>query len=123
MMRRSARAVRDGEEIAGVQDEEERVRSMAKRSAGARMVIGLGLEMIDSLIELEEVLPNVLGIDLVLVGELCDHHVVGIESAFHHPLALEDLLLHCFEPRLYASSPLGPLNITDVHHPSCISID
>ncbi|KAE8807373.1 putative LRR receptor-like serine/threonine-protein kinase [Hordeum vulgare] len=53
-------------------------------------VIDLGLEVINSVIEPGEVLPDVIGIDLVLVGELRDHHVVGVESAFHHPLALED---------------------------------
>ncbi|KAE8793205.1 DNA-directed RNA polymerase subunit beta [Hordeum vulgare] len=80
-------------------------------------VIDLGLEVINSVIEPGEVLPDVIGIDLVLVGELRDHHVVGVESTLHHPLALEDLLLHCFEPRLHASGLLGPLNITDVQHP------
>ncbi|KAE8780996.1 DNA-directed RNA polymerase subunit beta [Hordeum vulgare] len=80
-------------------------------------VVDLGLEVINSVIDPGEVLPNVIGIDLVLVGELRDHHVVGAESAFHHPLSLEDLLLHCFEPRLHASGLLGPLNITDMQHP------
>ena len=73
--------------------------------------------MINSVIEPGEVLPDVIGIDLVLVGELRDHRVVGVESTLHHPLALEDLLLHCFEPRLHASGLLRPLNITDVQHP------
>ncbi|KAE8786445.1 hypothetical protein D1007_39666 [Hordeum vulgare] len=81
------------------------------------IVIDLGLDVINSVIEPGEVLPDVIGIDLVLVGELRDHHVVGVESTFHHPLSLEDLLLHCFEPRLHASGLLGPLNITDAQHP------
>ena len=51
------------------------------------------------------------------LGKLRNHHVIGIESAFHHPLALEDLLLHCFEPCFHASGLLWPLNITDVQHP------
>ncbi|KAE8768523.1 DNA-directed RNA polymerase subunit beta [Hordeum vulgare] len=83
----------------------------------AGQVIDMGLQMINSVIEPAEVVPNAIGVDLVLVGELRDHHVVGVESMFHHPLALEDLLLHCFEPRLYASGLLGPLNIMDVQHP------
>ncbi|KAE8811423.1 DNA-directed RNA polymerase subunit beta [Hordeum vulgare] len=57
-------------------------------------VIDLALELINPVIEPGEVLPNVIGIHLVLVGELRDHHVVGVESTLHHPLALEDLLLH-----------------------------
>ncbi|KAE8792639.1 DNA-directed RNA polymerase subunit beta [Hordeum vulgare] len=85
--------------------------------ANCHKVINLGLELINPVIEPGEVLPNVIGIDLVLAGELRDHHVVGAESTLHQPLALEDLLLHCFEPRLHASSLLGALNITDVKHP------
>ncbi|KAE8806591.1 hypothetical protein D1007_17199 [Hordeum vulgare] len=80
-------------------------------------VIDLALELINTVIEPGEVLPNVNGIHLVIVGELRDHHVVGVGSTLHHPLALEDLLLHCFEPRLDASGLLRPLNITDVQHP------
>ena len=80
-------------------------------------VIDLGLEALNFLVKLEDGLPNVLGIQLVVVGELRDHHVVGVESAFHHPLALENLLLHGFEPRLHASGPLRSLNITDVQQP------
>ena len=56
-------------------------------------VIDLGLEVLDFLMKLEDGLPNVLGIQLVVVCELRDHHVVGVESMFHHPLALENLLL------------------------------
>ncbi|KAE8782968.1 serine/threonine-protein phosphatase 7 [Hordeum vulgare] len=81
------------------------------------MVIDLALELINPVIEPGEVLPNVNGIHLVIAGELCDHHVVGVESTLHHPLALEDLLLHCFEPRLHTSGLLRTLNITDVQHP------
>ena len=53
----------------------------------------------------------------MVVGELRDHYVVGIESMFHHLLALENLLLHCLEPCLHASGPPWPLNIADVQHP------
>ena len=80
-------------------------------------VIDLGLEVLDFLLKLEDGLPNDFGIQLVVVGERRDHHVVGVESAFHHPLALENLLLHCFEPRLHASGPLRSLNIADVQQP------
>ncbi|KAE8815664.1 B3 domain-containing protein [Hordeum vulgare] len=92
-------------------------RARRKLLVASRPVIDLGLEVTNSVIEPGEVLPDVIGIDLVLVGELRDHHVVGVESVFHHPLALEDLLVHCFEPRLHASGLLGPLNMTDVQHP------
>ena len=51
------------------------------------------------------------------MGKLRGDHVIGIESSFHHPLALEDLLLHCLEPCIHASGLLWPLNITDVQHP------
>ena len=61
--------------------------------------------------------PHRLALHLVIMGEFIDHGVVGAESTFHHPLALEDLLLHCFEPGLHASGLLGSLNIPDVKHP------
>ena len=80
-------------------------------------VIDLGLEVLDLLVKLEDGLPNVLGIQLVVVGELCDHHVVGVESMFHHPLALEDFLLHSFKPVLHSSDSLGSLSIADVQQP------
>ena len=80
-------------------------------------VIDLGLEMLDFLMKLEDGFLDVLGIQLVIVGELHDHHVIGVESTFHHPLALENLLLHCFEPRLHASGPLWSLFIADVQQP------
>ena len=73
--------------------------------------------MLDFIVKLEDGLPNVLVIQLVVVGELCDHHVVSIESAFHHPLALENLLLHCFESCLHASGPPWSLDIADVQQP------
>ena len=73
--------------------------------------------MLDFLMKLEDGLPDVLGIQLVIVGELRDHHVVGIESMFHHPLALENLLLQCFESCLHALGPPWSLNIADVQHP------
>ena len=66
---------------------------------------------------LEDGLPNVLGIQLMVVGELRNHHLFGIEFAFHHPLALENLLFHCFESCLHASGPPWSLNIADVQHP------
>ena len=77
----------------------------------------MGLEVLDFLMKLEDDLPNVLGIQLVVVGELRDHHMVGVESAFHHPLALENLLLYCLEPGLHASGPPWSLNIADVQQP------
>ena len=70
--------------------------------------------MLDFLVKLEDGLPDVLGIQLVVVGEHHGHHVIGVESTFNHPLALENLLLHRFEPRLHASGPPWSLNITDV---------
>ena len=73
--------------------------------------------MFDLLVKLEDGFHNVICIQLVVVGELRDHHVVGIESTFHHPLALENLLLHCFEPCLHASGPPWSLNIADVQQP------
>ena len=53
----------------------------------------------------------------MIVGELRDHHVIGVEFVFHHPLALENLLIHCFESCLHAASPPRSLNIMDVQHP------
>ena len=73
--------------------------------------------MLDLLVKLEDGLPNVLGIQLVVVGELRDHYVVGVESTFHHLLALENLLLHCFESCPHASGPPWSLNIADVQQP------
>ena len=73
--------------------------------------------MLDFLVKLEDGLLDVLGILLVVVGELHDHHVVGVESMFHHPLELENLLLHCFVSCLHASGPPWSLNIADVQHP------
>ncbi|KAE8778959.1 40S ribosomal protein S5-1 [Hordeum vulgare] len=82
-----------------------------------------GPELINPIIEPGEVLPNVIGINHVLVGELWDHHVVGVESRLHHPLALEDLLLHCFEPRLHISGLLRPSTTRMCNIPSRILID
>ena len=73
--------------------------------------------MLDLLVKLEDGFPNVIGIQLVVVGELRDHHVVSVESTFHHPLALENLLFHCFEPRLHTSGPPWSLDIADVQQP------
>jgi hypothetical protein len=58
-----------------------------------------------------------LAIHLVTTGEFRDHGVVGAESTFYQPLALENLLLHRFEPGLHAPGLLGSLNIPDVKHP------
>src|SRR3954463_8797959 len=80
-------------------------------------VIDLGLEVLDLLMKLEDGLPDVVGIQLVVDSELRDHHVFGVESTFHHPLTLENLLLHCFEPRLHASGPLWSLFIADAQQP------
>ena len=80
-------------------------------------VIDLGLEMLDFLMKLEDGLPNVLGVQLVIVVELRNHHLIGVESAFHHPLALENLLFHRFELCLHASSAPWSLHIADVQHP------
>ena len=67
--------------------------------------------------KLEDGLPDVLGVQLVVVGELRNHHVVCVESVFHNPLALEKLLLYCFASCLHASGPPWPLSIADVQHP------
>ncbi|KAE8769967.1 hypothetical protein D1007_58362 [Hordeum vulgare] len=80
-------------------------------------VIDLALKLVNPIVEPREVFPNINGIHLVIGSELRDHRVVGVESTLNHPLAVEDLLLHCFEPRLHASGLLRPLNITDVQHP------
>ena len=70
--------------------------------------------MLDFLLKLEDGLPNVFGIQLVVVGELRDHYMIGVESTFHHLLALENLLLQCLEPCLHASGPPWSLNVADV---------
>ena len=80
-------------------------------------VIDLGLEVLDLLVKLEDGIPNVLGIQLVVVGELRDHHLVGVESTLHHLLALENLLLHCLEPCLHASGLPWSLNTANVQQP------
>ena len=73
--------------------------------------------MLDFLMKLVDGLPDVLGIQLVIVGELRDLHVIGVESTLCHPLELENLLLHCFKSCLHASGLLRTLNIADVQHP------
>ena len=67
--------------------------------------------------KLEDGLPNDFGIQLVVVGELRDHHLVGVESTLHHPLTLENLLLHGFELCLHAPGTPWSLHIADVQHP------
>ena len=73
--------------------------------------------MLDFLLKLEDGLLNDFGIQLVVVGELCDHYMIEVESMFHHLLALENLLLHRLEPCLHAFGPPWSLNIMDVQHP------
>ena len=77
----------------------------------------MGLEVLDFLIKLEDGLSNVLGIQIMVVGELRDHHLVGVKSALHHPLALENLLFQCLEPCLRAFGLPWSLNIADVQQP------
>ena len=67
--------------------------------------------------KLEDGLPNVLVIQLVVVGELHDHYMFGVKSTLHHHLALENLLLQCLEPCLRASGPPWSLNLADVQQP------
>ena len=67
--------------------------------------------------KLEDGLPNVLEVQLVVVGELRDHNVIGVEPTLHHLLTLENLLLQCLEPCLRASGPPWSLNIADVKQP------
>ena len=45
------------------------------------------------------------------------HQLVGVESTLHHPLALENLLLHGLELCLHASGTPWSLHIADVQHP------
>ena len=80
-------------------------------------VIDLGLEVLDFLMKLKDGLPNVLDIQLVVVCELRDHNVIGIESTLHHLLTLENLLLQRLEPCLHASGLPWSLNIADVQQP------
>ena len=80
-------------------------------------IIDLALQKIDLLVEGEDDVLHRPAIHHVITGELCDHGVIGIESTLHHPLALEDLLLHHLEPGLHVSHLLGPLNIPYVEHP------
>ena len=80
-------------------------------------VIDLGLKMLESLMKLEDGFSEVLGVQLVVAGELLDHEVVGVESTLHHPLAKEHLLLHRLKPGVHASGLLRSLNIPDVKQP------
>ena len=80
-------------------------------------VIDLGLEALDFLMKLEDGLPNVLDVQLVVVGELCDHNVIGVKSTLHHLLTLQNFLLQCLEPCLRASGLPWSLNIADVQQP------
>ena len=73
--------------------------------------------MINPVIELEDDVPNILAVHFVFTDEFHDHGVLGTEFALHHPLALEDFLLHRLEPSLLVPVLLGPLNVPDVEHP------
>ena len=77
----------------------------------------MGLEVLDFLLKLEDGIPNDFGIQLVVIDELRDHHLVGVEFTLHHPLALENLLLHSFKLCLHAPGTLWSLHIADVQHP------
>ena len=80
-------------------------------------VIDLALEEVDLLVEGEDDVLHGLAIHLEITSKVRDHEVIGIESTLHHPLALEDVLLHSSKPGLHGSSPLGSLHIADVQHP------
>ncbi|KAE8807926.1 40S ribosomal protein S5-1 [Hordeum vulgare] len=73
-------------------------------------VTDLGLELINLVIEPGEVLPNVIGINRVLVGELRDHHVVGVESIASSLVSMLSVFL-------------GPSTSRMCNIPSRISID
>ena len=85
-------------------------------------IIDLALEEVDLLVEGEDDVLHGLAIHLEITGEVRDHEVIGIESTLHHPLSLEDVLLHSFKPGLHGSRPLGTWHITEVKPPSCISM-
>ena len=80
-------------------------------------IIDLALQEIDLLVEGEDNVLHGFSTHLEITGKIRDHEVIGIESTLHHPLALEDLLLHGLEPGLHGSCPLGPLDIPNVEHP------
>ena len=82
----------------------------------------MGLEVLDFLMKLEDGLPNVLGVQLVVVGELHDQHLVGVKSTLYHPLALENLLFH--RSSFVSTLPvlLGPSTSRMCSTPSCISM-
>ncbi len=86
-------------------------------------VIDLGLELINPVVEPREVLPNVIGINHVLVGELCDHHVVGVESRSTIPWHLKTCC--SIASSLVSTLPvfLGPSTSWMCNIPSRISID
>ncbi|KAE8768719.1 hypothetical protein D1007_59781 [Hordeum vulgare] len=86
-------------------------------SAGTDMkfvVKYLGLEIMKPVMELKDHLHNLLLVNLMVMSKIHNHGVIGIESMLHHPLTLEDLVFHCFEPGLLASLLLWSLNIPDV---------
>ncbi|KAE8816942.1 Endoglucanase 3 [Hordeum vulgare] len=101
----------------GGQNNNKRKADQLDSRSNNKLVIDLALKLVNPIVKPREVFPNINGIHLVIASEILDHRVVGVESTLNHPLALEDLLLHCFEPRLHASDLLRPLNITDVQHP------
>src|SRR6266516_4843705 len=60
-------------------------------------IIDLTLQKVDLLVEGEDDVLHGFAIHLEITGVLCNHEVIGIESMFNHPLALEHLLLHSFK--------------------------
>ena len=80
-------------------------------------IVDLALEEVDLLVEGEDDVLHGLAIHLEITGVVRDHEVIGIESTFHHPLSLEDFLLHSFEPSLHGSRPLRTRHIVEVKHP------
>ena len=85
-------------------------------------IVDLALEKVDLLVECEDGVHHGLAIHLEITGVVRDPEVIGIESTFHHPLALEDLLLHSFEPGLHGSRPFGGCTSRMWSTPSRISI-
>jgi hypothetical protein len=79
-------------------------------------IIDLALQKIDLLVEGEDDVLHGFSIHLEITGVIRDLEVIGIESMCHHPLALEDLLLHSFEPGIHCPHSLGTLDFPDVEH-------
>ena len=60
----------------------------------ALKIVDLAMEEVDLLVDGEDDVLYGLAIHLEITGIVRDHEVIGIESTLHHPLALEDVLLH-----------------------------